>query len=166
MTAARLEATAAGGLAFALAAHELAVGPLGLARFSLFGITLGALVATDLAERRIPNRVVVPAIVACLGLSLADGALGRDLAPALAIVAVFFVLALASPRALGMGDAKLALLVAVALDGGATTALVLGLALAAGASVVVIARHGPVARTRALPLAPFLAAGSLLTLVA
>ena len=34
----------------------------------ILGVALGAVVATDLAEHRIPNRIVVPAAIACAAL--------------------------------------------------------------------------------------------------
>ncbi len=74
-------------------------------------------------------------------------------------------LSLARPQALGMGDVKLALLIAVGLDSAAARALVLGLALAATVGLMLLVREGRGAGQRALPLAPFLAAGSLLGLL-
>jgi prepilin signal peptidase PulO-like enzyme (type II secretory pathway) len=56
-------------------------------------------------------------------------------------------------------------LVVVGLDGSAVRALLLGLLLATLAGVATIARSGASARRRSLPLAPFIAAGSLLALL-
>lgn len=154
-----------GGLAFTTVAMTLHSGALAATRLSVLGAALGAVVATDLAERRIPNKVLVPATLVCAALSIAEGVSAGALASALAIVAVLLVLSLARPAALGMGDVKLALLIAVGLDGAATTALVIGLALAAGAGIALILRYGRAAGRRALPLAPFLAAGALLALL-
>jgi leader peptidase (prepilin peptidase) / N-methyltransferase len=89
----------------------------------------------------------------------------RALLIGLAIVGTLLLVALAWPAALGMGDVKLALLIVAGLDGGASRAFAAGLVLAALAAVLVIVRSGPAARHRALPLAPFLAAGSLLMLL-
>jgi leader peptidase (prepilin peptidase)/N-methyltransferase len=82
-----------------------------------------------------------------------------------AIVGLLLLIALAWPAALGMGDVKLALLIVLGLDGGASCALTAGLLLAALSGVVVIARYGRAAGRRTLPLAPFLAVGSLLALL-
>lgn len=65
-----------------------------------------------------------------------------------------------------MGDIKLALLVALGLNGNAAEGLLLGLALAALLGALILVRHGPAAGRRALPLAPFIAAGSLLAVLA
>jgi prepilin signal peptidase PulO-like enzyme (type II secretory pathway) len=59
----------------------------------------------------------------------------------------------------------LALLIVLGLAGDASRALTAGLLLATLSGVVVIARHGRAAGRQALPLAPFLAVGSLLALL-
>jgi hypothetical protein len=64
-----------------------------------------------------------------------------------------------------MGDVKLALLLVVGLDGSALRALALGLAFAALVGLVRVVRDGRVAWRASLPLAPFLAAGALLTVI-
>ncbi len=86
--------------------------------------------------------------------------------PALVLVAALAVVSLAAPAALGMGDVKLALLLAVGIGDDAVTALVAGFALAAAYALVLLARHGRAAARTALPLAPFLATGALCALVA
>jgi len=136
-----------------------------LARLAVCGAALAALSATDIAQRRIPNRIVLPAAVVCAGLSLAAGVPASGLGAGAALVGVLAIVSLALPHALGMGDVKLALLVLAGLDGHAARALALGLLLAALAGVGVLARYGTRARTRTLPLAPYIAAGSLLALV-
>ena len=83
-----------------------------------------------------------------------------------ALVAGLLVLALIRPDAFGMGDVKLALLLVLGLDGRGPLALLLALALAGGFGVLLFARFGREAGTRALPLAPFFAAGALLALTA
>ncbi|HEX7298893.1 MAG TPA: prepilin peptidase [Solirubrobacteraceae bacterium] len=140
-------------------------GPLGVIRLSLCGAALAAIAAIDVAEHRVPNRVVLPAAAVCAALSVIDGMGLPALLIALAIVGTLLLVALVWPAALGMGDVKLALLMVVGLDGDASRALAAGLVLAALAGVLVIVRSGPAARRRALPLAPFLAAGSLLVLL-
>jgi leader peptidase (prepilin peptidase)/N-methyltransferase len=131
----------------------------------LLGAALGAIVLVDLNERRIPNRVVVPAAVACSLLSLAAGAGVLDLLPGFALVAVLHCTSLIRPEALGMGDVKLALLLVVGLDGDAPWALVTGLVLGALFGLLLIGRCGREARCRALPFAPFLATGALVALL-
>jgi leader peptidase (prepilin peptidase)/N-methyltransferase len=152
-------------MAFAFAAAEAGSGTLAFARLALCGAALGAVAAVDLAEHRVPNRIVLPAAVACAAVTHAGGDSLRGAASGVALVALLLVLSLAWPAVLGMGDVKLALLIAVGLDGGAPRALVLGLLLAALAGLVLLALGGRQAWRRALPLAPFLAAGALAALL-
>lgn len=156
-----LAAIGAAALVFAGLLQDAA--PFVLARLGLCGAALAAAAAIDLREHRIPNRLVLPAAAA--SFALAHGIRVGDLAVALAVVAGMLVLALVRPAALGMGDVKLALLVAAGLDGRAAAALVLGLLLAAFAGVVLLLRYGRAAGARALPLAPFVAAGAVLALL-
>lgn len=156
---------AVGATTFALAAAHTNADALALARLALCGAALVVAGAVDFAEHRIPNRVVLPAAAACAALLAADGARIAALAWALALVAPLLAISLARPAALGMGDVKLALLLAVGLDGRAPAALVLGVALAACAGLVLLVLHGRASWRRALPLAPFLAAGALAALL-
>jgi leader peptidase (prepilin peptidase)/N-methyltransferase len=155
----------AGATAFTLAAVESNADALTVARLAVSGAALGIAAAVDLAEHRVPNRVVLPAAAVCIALSLAAGTSLRELAGGLALVALLLVLSLAWPAALGMGDVKLALLIAFGLDGSAPRALLLGLLLAALVGLLLLALRGRQAWRRALPLAPFLAAGALAALL-
>ncbi|MFI4991562.1 MAG: prepilin peptidase [Solirubrobacterales bacterium] len=137
-----------------------------LTRLGICGAALASLAATDLNEHRVPNRLVIPAAVACAGLSIAGGASTNGLMTGAAVVVTLAFVSLASPAALGMGDVKLALLVLAGLDGSAWRALVIGIVLAALAGIAVIAREGRGAGERSLPLAPFVAIGSLVAVLA
>jgi Flp pilus assembly protein protease CpaA len=138
--------------------------PLACARLGLLGGTLTAAAAYDLRSRRIPNRLVLPASLALLPLHLPGHPSSRLIAAA-AIVAAAFALSFAQPRALGMGDSKLALLILSGLGAAATAALVAGLACAALASLWLVLSGGRAALGRSLPLAPFLLLGTLGSLV-
>ena len=152
----------AGGFLLAGESHDSA---LALARLAICGATLAAVSAIDIAEQRVPNRLVLPATLVCVGLSLAAGAAAGGLLTGAVLVSMLGLVSLASPQVLGMGDVKLALLVVVGLDGSASRALLLGLVLATLAGLATIGRYGASARRRSLPLAPFIAAGSLLVLL-
>jgi leader peptidase (prepilin peptidase)/N-methyltransferase len=159
-------AAAAGGTTFALCAAVLHLSPLALGRVGLLGAALGAVVESDLAERRIPNRIVVPAAVACTALWAASGIALVALVDGLMLVVVLLALSLFRPEALGMGDVKLALLLVLGLDGRGVLALLISLALAAGLGLLIVLRHGRAGSSRQLPLAPFFAAGALIGLLA
>lgn len=133
-----------------------------LPRLAVFGAALGLIAVIDLREHRIPNRIVLPATAICA--VLAGPAALRHSLQALALVAVLLVLAFVQPAALGMGDVKQALLIALALGAAATAALLLGFALAALVGLALTARRGRGALATALPLAPFLAAGATIAL--
>lgn len=160
-----LGATAAVGVAFAVAAAHPGATLVECARVSVLGAALGALVCADLAEHRVPNRIVVPATLVCGALLLVDG-LHLDLLGGLAVVTLILVLALLWPASFGMGDVKLALLVVAGLGGVAAQALVVGIVLAALFGALLILRDGRSAGGRALPLAPFVAAGAALAMLA
>jgi leader peptidase (prepilin peptidase) / N-methyltransferase len=139
-----------------------------LASAVIAGLALGALVTYDLRERRIPNRIVVSATAACAGIDgffrIAPGAIVTATVVSVALLGV----ALSRPTAIGMGDAKLALLISAAFPAHAAPALVLGLGLAAIAGILIACirgEHVRGAREMRVPLAPFLAAATVLALL-
>jgi leader peptidase (prepilin peptidase)/N-methyltransferase len=73
---------------------------------------------------------------------------------------------LAYPEGLGMGDAKLALLLGAMLGWLVPIALVVGLMAALVLAIVLLVRHGSSARRMRIPLAPFLALGGVVALFA
>ena len=127
---------------------------------------LVAISVTDLEHRIVPNRIVVPGAVVVL---LAQTALHPS--PEWAIGAVgaagfLLVAALAYPAGMGMGDVKLALLMGAALGRVVPVALMVGMLSALVPSMVLFARHGAGARKMGIPLAPFLALGTIVGLFA
>jgi leader peptidase (prepilin peptidase)/N-methyltransferase len=143
-----------------------------------FGLSLDALVAafvcaalvavsaTDLEHRIVPNRIVVPAAAVVLTAQTAlhpspEWAIGAAGASGFLLVA-----ALVYPAGMGMGDVKLALLMGAALGRVVPVALMIGMLAALVPSVVLFARHGAGARKMGLPLAPFLALGTVVGLFA
>lgn len=93
-----------------------------LPAFLLFAAVAVLLTVIDLRHRLLPNRVILPALAAGAVL-LTVAATAGDAWPALlraslgaaVLFVVFLVLALVSPRSLGMGDVKLAALVGLFL---------------------------------------------------
>lgn len=158
-------AAAAGALPLTALGLHAGYGVLALARLVVLGAALGAFVFYDLRERRIPNRIVVPAIVACAILSAVEGIGGESTVGAAVLVAAIFGVALARPRWIAPGDAKLALLLLAGLHGATAVALLYGTELAVVVAVVLAMRHGRAVFKSALPFAPFVAAGSVLALL-
>ena len=165
MTTRALIAATAGAATFTSLGVVGHAGPPALARLAVLGAALVSAAFFDLAQRRIPNRIVLPAAAVCAALTLADGA-PLSLLAGLATILVLLIVSLRWPAALGMGDVKLALLLVLGLDGDALRALALGLVLAALAGVALVIRQGRTAWRTSLPMAPFLVVGALLTVIA
>jgi leader peptidase (prepilin peptidase)/N-methyltransferase len=164
VTRSRTAATAgSAAIAFAAASVATAEPAPVAARLVALGAVLGAIASYDINDHRVPNRIVLPACLVCAALLVAHGTSLGPLIPGFLVVAGLLTMSLAVPRSLGMGDVKLALLLVLGLDGNATQALVIGFLLAAVFALVLLARHGRAAASTALPLAPFLATGALLT---
>jgi leader peptidase (prepilin peptidase) / N-methyltransferase len=142
-----------------------ATGRFAVAAF--FIATLCVLSAIDIAERRVPNRIVLPAAAAVL---IAQTALAPDRALEWSLSAIGASLALLLPHlvypaGLGMGDVKLALLLGAALGSTVFTALFIGFLAAAVCALLLLAGHGLAARRRTIPFAPFLAYGGIVALL-
>jgi leader peptidase (prepilin peptidase) / N-methyltransferase len=165
MTIRALIVATVGGATFASVGLLAHAGPLALARLAVLGAALVAAALFDLTQRRIPNRIVLPAAAACAALTLAAGA-PLSLLAGLATILVLLIVSLRWPAALGMGDVKLALLLVLGLDGDALRALALGLVLAALAGLALLMRQGRTAWRTSLPLAPFLVVAALITVIA
>lgn len=159
-----LQAAALGAATFGVVARLEGVGAVGIARLVISGAALAAAAASDLSERRIPNRVTIPAALALLALWSATGAWSGRIAAGLATAGVLFAIGLWRPDAIGMGDAKLALVVALGLLDKALIGLACGVLLAAIFAVGRLAA-GSAGRRSAIALGPFLALGALVALV-
>ena len=103
------------------------------------------LTLVDLQHRKLPNRVLVPAIavgavllaVAAVATGNWHALLGAGLG-AVVLFTVFLVLALASPKSLGMGDVKLAALLGLYLGWLGWDAVLLGAAAGFVVQAVVV----------------------------
>lgn len=153
------------GTALLVAACFAVYGPSWRAAVAaFFCAVLVAVSATDLRARIVPNVIVIPAAAIVLGANTllepspqwALGALGASGFLLLAVIAY--------PAGMGLGDVKLALLLGAALGWHVPIALMLGMLAAMVPSLVLLARHGAIARKMAIPFAPFLAIGSVVTL--
>jgi prepilin signal peptidase PulO-like enzyme (type II secretory pathway) len=165
MSVRAVRATAVGAAVFGGVAALNDVGSAGIARLMITGAALAAAASFDLSERRIPNRVTVPAALVLLVLWVIDGAKPGRIAAGLVVAAALLAIGLIKPQAIGMGDAKLALVVALGLADKALIALASGMLLAAIVAAPRL-RHGGQARKSTLPLGPFVAFGALIALLA
>ena len=128
---------------------------------------LVVLAATDLEERLIPNRIVVPAAALVLVAQIAfysDRALEWVLS-ALGAGLFLFIPAAIKRGAIGMGDVKLAFLMGAALGFVVLPAMTIGFLALVPVALYMLAREGAAARKKYLPLGPFLAFGALVVLL-
>jgi leader peptidase (prepilin peptidase)/N-methyltransferase len=128
----------------------------------------------DLAEKRIPNLVVLPASGGVFALLAASALLDGDWSPVLsavigaaALFGLYFVLALISPRGMGMGDVKLALLVGAVTGYLGLSSWLIGMlaGFVIGAVISLIGLFiGRVTRSTLIPFGPSMIAGALLAI--
>lgn len=155
---------AVGGAAAALVA--LGTGARGLVGACFLG-ALGALAVIDLRTHLLPNRVVLPAAAVVLILQVVffpEAALEWVLA-SVGCFGLLAVLALVKPGGLGMGDAKLGLLLGAGLGMDVAMAMLIGCLALWPVAGYILARDGLEARHAALPLGPALALGAAVVLL-
>jgi leader peptidase (prepilin peptidase)/N-methyltransferase len=132
------------------------------------GLVLCALLVvvtlTDLDLQVIPNQVVAfGAVVGLAIVALADsGSLPENLLAATIAGGIMFLIVLAYPRGMGLGDAKLVAMIGIYLGRAVAPAVLIGFAAGAVVGVAMIARLGSEARKRAIPFGPFLAFGGVI----
>ena len=129
-------------------------------------VLLVAVTVTDLRRRVVPDRALVPAVVVALSvLAVAHPeGLPERLGAAAGAGGFLLAAALARPDGMGMGDVKLAAVLGLYLGPAVAPALLVALLAGACWGVTLILRHGPGARSRTIPFAPFLALGALVAL--
>ena len=127
---------------------------------------LVAVTVTDLERRIVPNRIIVPALVAALVVQTVRDPSVEWIVASLGAGAFFLVAALVYPAGLGMGDVKMAAFLGAWLGAPVIVALFLGSIFAVVPALVILARHGRSARKMGIPFAPFLAAGGVVALFA
>ncbi len=149
---------AASVVAFGVSLHALAA--------AVFCAALVTISATDIERMIVPNRIVLPATAAVLVLQLVSHPSLEWPAAGLGAAAALFLVALAYPRGMGMGDVKLAMLLGVGVGWAVPVALMGGMFLALVPSVLLLAKYGSKARKQAIPFAPFLALGGVIALFA
>ena len=160
---------------FALIAWRVGV-DWALPGFLLFGWMLFVVSVIDAQTRRIPNALTYPLIPALAALlviaALLNGSPGTALRSVLAGLAGFaflLLLALISPRGMGMGDVKLAAFIGLGLGYLSWAHLILGLFMAflfggfIGVALMVLRLRG---RKDLIPFGPYLALGALVALLA
>ena len=166
------------GALWALVTLRLVAAGLGWAVPAYLALTFICVVLAviDARTRLLPNRITYPAFPVMLSLlllaSLGLGDLGRltrGLLAAAAVGAFFLLLALISPRGMGLGDVKLAPTLGLALGwlswGTVAVGVFAGFLLGGLAGVAAILVLG-LSRKSLLPFGPWLVAGALLGVLA
>ena len=129
-------------------------------------LVLVTITLTDLDRRIIPNKIVLAgSIVAVLLVAVGDpDSLVEHGAAAAIAGGLMFLIALAYPRGMGMGDAKLVGMIGLFIGRAVAPATLIGFLLGALVGVAMIAGQGSAARKQAIPFGPFLAIGGVIGL--
>jgi leader peptidase (prepilin peptidase)/N-methyltransferase len=156
------------GAAFAATAVVLHDDPSALALGLVFMAMLAAITLTDLERRVIPNRILIAGAVAGLAVAAATdpSSLPERGIAAAAAGGLLFLIALAYPRGMGMGDVKLAFVMGLFLGSAVSVALAVAVIAGSVVGIGVMAHQGASARKQAVPFGPFLALGGVVALLA
>lgn len=156
------------GAAFAATAVVLHDDPSALALGLVFMAMLAAITLTDLERRVIPNRILIAGAVAGLAVAAATdpSSLPERGIAAAAAGGLLFLIALAYPRGMGMGDVKLAFVMGLFLGSAVSVALAVAVIAGSVVGIGVMAHQGAAARKQAVPFGPFLALGGVVALLA
>lgn len=141
----------------------------------VFAAASTVLAVVDLAEKRLPNAVIAPALIAVAVLLVVAAALTGEwlrLAWALAggagMFAAYLVLALISPRSMGMGDVKLAALIGAVLGWFGLSCWLVGLVAAfivGGVVAIVALALRRVTLRGSIPFGPSMLVGAMVAVV-
>lgn len=133
-----------------------------------FVTMLAAITLTDLELRIIPNRVLLVGAMAAVAIAAVGdpSSLPERAIAAAAAGGVLFLVALAYPKGMGLGDVKLAAVMGLFLGRNVAPAILVALLVGSLLGIGLIAREGAAARKRAIPFGPFLAIGGIVGLLA
>ncbi len=156
--------TAVLAVAVALTKHSAHDLGLGLALV----LVLVPVALIDLDHRIIPNKITLPAALTAIAIGLVTrpAAVPGQLIAGAAAGGFLLMFALAYPRGMGMGDAKLAAVLGLYLGLASAVALLVGIVAATSVGIAIMARVGVAkGRKTAVPFGPFLALGGIAALL-
>ncbi|MBN9621688.1 MAG: prepilin peptidase [Actinobacteria bacterium] len=144
--------------------HDAAEAVIGL----VFVAMLAVITLTDLERRIIPNKALIAGAVICLAIAIPTdpGGVPERLIAGAAAGALFFLIVLAAPRGMGLGDAKLVATMGLFLGRAVAPAILAGLLAGSIVGIALIASQGTQARKMTIPFGPFLALGGVVGLLA
>ena len=157
------------GLLFALTVAVHWGDPVAEIAIDLVFLTmLAAVTLTDLEQRIIPNKILLAGAIVCLAIAIPTdaGSLPERAIAASAAGGVFFLVVLAYPKGMGLGDVKLTAAMGLFLGRAVAPAILIALLIGSLVGLVLIARHGSEARKMAIPFGPFLALGGVIAMLA
>jgi leader peptidase (prepilin peptidase)/N-methyltransferase len=129
----------------------------------VFVTMLAAITLTDLERRIIPNKILLVGALLCVAIAGATDPSGlpERAVAALAAGGLLFLVALAYPQGMGLGDVKLTAAMGLFLGWAVAPAILIALLAGSAVGLALIARHGSRARKMAIPFGPFLALGGV-----
>lgn len=127
----------------------------------VFLTMLGAVTLTDLEQRIIPNKILLAGAILCVAIAAPTdpGGLPERAIAAAAAGGLLFLVVLAYPAGMGLGDVKLTAAMGLFLGRAVAPAILVALLAGSVVGLGLIARHGARARKMAIPFGPFLALG-------
>lgn len=133
----------------------------------VFVAMLAVVTLTDLERRVIPDKVLLAGAVLCLAIAAPTdpGGLPERLLAGAAAGGILFLVVLAYPAGMGLGDVKLTATMGLFLGRAVAPALLLALLAGTAVGLALIVRHGAGARKMAIPFGPFLALGGVVALL-
>jgi leader peptidase (prepilin peptidase)/N-methyltransferase len=143
--------------------HDAAEAVIGL----VFVTVLAIVTLTDLERRIIPNKVLIVGAVLCLAIALPTdpGGVPERLVAAAVAGGLLFLVVLAYPAGMGLGDVKLTATMGLFLGRAVGPAILIALLAGSLVGVALLVRHGSRARKMAIPFGPFLALGGVVALL-
>ena len=134
----------------------------------VFVTMLAAITLTDLERRIIPNKILLAGAILCVLIAAPTdpGGLPERVIAAAAAGGALFLVALAYPQGMGLGDVKLCATMGLFLGRAVAPAILFALLVGSLVGLTLIARHGAEARKTAIPFGPFLALGGVFAMLA
>jgi leader peptidase (prepilin peptidase)/N-methyltransferase len=133
----------------------------------VFVTMLAAITLTDLEQRLIPNRILLAGSLVGLAIAAVTDPAGlpeRGIAAA-AGGGLMFLVVLAYPAGMGLGDVKLVAAMGIFLGRALAPAVLIALLAGTVVGLAMIARRGSEARKMAIPFGPFLALGGVIAML-
>lgn len=133
----------------------------------VFVTMLVAVTLTDLERRIIPNKILLVGAVLCVVIAAPTdpGGMPERAIAAASAGGLLFLVALAYPAGMGLGDVKLTATMGLFLGRAVAPALLVALLFGSLVGLALIARHGASARKMAIPFGPFLALGGVVAML-